>query len=115
MPKKHLFLLGQTLSRLRDLKKSGERRKQVCGTADDKAGGRDGKAKANPWDAIGRNQVRRLAVGESPQRRVAVACDAGLGKSTTVSWVEYRMAAGRGGRRMPLVLGLDARPDPEDE
>ena len=48
--------------------------------------------------------------GEQPPHRSALICDAGLGKSTNMEWLQRQLAE-RGGRRLPLLLRLEDKHD----
>jgi formylglycine-generating enzyme required for sulfatase activity len=108
-----LFLLGQRLSELAGVDDPDRRRFHVCG----------GVARQNPadndrseevWQAVDRQTLHEQAAGllldRPPHRRVALVCDAGLGKTTNLQWLAARIAPGTGSRQVPFLLRLDSGP-----
>jgi formylglycine-generating enzyme required for sulfatase activity len=102
MPAKQLFLLGQQLSVLRPFEKEANRRAHVCGGAGE---GMPGHAHTSYlWLKNQRDQVKARAVAPKDWRRVAIVCDAGLGKSTNLQWVQAQI--GRSRRQVAFLVEL---------
>jgi hypothetical protein len=57
------------------------------------------------WSAIDRVDLCREVCGATPPRRVGLVCDAGLGKTTNMEWLQAQQC--RAGRQVPLLLRLD--------
>src|SRR5262249_43161815 len=100
-PAPKLFLLDQRLSRLSDRVKARDRKSHVCG-----GGGPTEKLEGPAWEPEGRAVLVQRARGPEPRRRVALVCDAGLGKTTTLEYLRTALAR-PGGRQLPLLLRLD--------
>jgi formylglycine-generating enzyme required for sulfatase activity len=109
-----LFLLGQQLSQLVGVDDQKQRQFHVCGGVSgrvpDDARERAGTER-DPWVRLERRSLRPEAAGRSPRRRVALVCDAGLGKTTNLEWLAAAIASEPGGRQVPLLLYLN---DPHD-
>lgn len=110
-----LFLLRQTFSRLDPQVNGRRRRVSVCGQG---ARGEDTgfEKRADPiedWKPISRSEVAAMATMPGEKLRVALACDAGLGKSTNMQWLSSLVARTADCHQVPLVLRLDEadRPD----
>ncbi len=110
---KPLFLNGQTFSRLDPGLPVELRRFCVCGgrfkeqmQGREREAGLEGQAQ-NAWKVISRSNVAEMVTGPKPKLRIAVACDAGLGKSTNMQWLESMMARAPGQGLVPALLRLD--------
>ncbi len=113
--KKGLFLLGQRFSRLSSEIKGSTRRYFVCGHGAKKEGpgSNEKERQIEAWTAIHRNEVGMLATTSPRALRVAIACDAGLGKSTNMAWLESIVARAADCGQVPLLLRLDEANHPE--
>src|SRR5438309_599798 len=102
---KQLFLLGQQLCGLTGVVDPEERRFHVCGGVSAKKPSlARGRGEPCPWTDIDRDSVRTRATGPKPWKRVALVCDAGLGKSTNLEWLCAAIAREQGSRQIPLLL-----------
>src|SRR5579871_4761843 len=97
-----LFLLGQLLSELNSKIPLKHRRGHVCGHAVNRT---DRPAERDPWVEVSREAILDRAAGPSPPGRVALVCDAGLGKTTNLAWLQARLADRR---RLSALLRLDS-------
>jgi formylglycine-generating enzyme required for sulfatase activity len=96
-----LFLLGQKLYRLKAGLSADKRKEHACGTVfDEKA-----------WDFTPRDAICQQILSEKPPLRVAMVCDAGLGKTTNTEWIHAKLAEPHG-RQLPFLLNLQ---DPDDQ
>jgi formylglycine-generating enzyme required for sulfatase activity len=102
-----LFLLGQRLSQLTGVEDPVERRFHVCGGVSAEPLPQRKPAERDLWEGLDRPVLREKAIGHTPHRRVALVCDAGLGKTTNMQWLAAGIAGERGGRQLPLLLRLD--------
>lgn len=75
------FLLGQKLYELTGVADCDERHFHVCGGTWENKPGRLTKTERDPWKELDRDALCVEAAGPSPRQRVALVCDAGLGKS----------------------------------
>jgi formylglycine-generating enzyme required for sulfatase activity len=106
---KEPFLLGQQLSELTAT--DPERVKAlVCHTADRRELPAE-RGQPNDWRAIGRDAVVSTAGGPTPWPRVGLVCDAGLGKTTNMAWLRYRLCQREFRGRLPFLIRLDDRDD----
>lgn len=84
--KKKLLLNGQKLKELRGIDDSDDRRYHICGAGEKPGSDFRDEAKMrenDPWQEIGRSEILKQATAAEPQKRVALVCEAGLGKTTT--------------------------------
>ena len=113
-PKKELFCTSQGLSLLRVRKNvrrylSGGRFWQM--RHQELKGDRKTKS---PWKEIQRDKLVQELTEKGRIKRLAVVCSAGLGKSTNLEWLEFKLAA-PGSRQVPFLLALDEDEElPED-
>jgi hypothetical protein len=107
------FLLGQQLSELVGVDDPEQRRFHVCGGISERGSAARAPAEPerNPWVRIERPAVREQAAGRTPRQRVALVCDAGLGKTTNLEWLAAAIAGEPGSRQVPLLLRLDTTHD----
>jgi hypothetical protein len=104
-----LFLLDQQIMRLKDDVPFGQRRYRVCG--DERPAE---KIVENPWESMPRftdekvpKEVGIVELARSEEwRRVALMCDAGLGKTTNLRWLQRHLCE-PGSRILPLLIPLD--------
>lgn len=99
------FLLGQKLSELIGVTDPEERRFHVCGGVREPE--RRRQADRDPWQALDRDALCADAAGPSPRQRMALVCDAGLGKTTNLEWLQYRICRETASRQVPFLLRLD--------
>ncbi|MBP3957860.1 SUMF1/EgtB/PvdO family nonheme iron enzyme [Gemmata sp. G18] len=90
------FLLGQRLSELDTETHPEDRQRAVCGAPTE-----------SWWGAITRRAVLDRSAGADPPLRVALVCDAGLGKTTNLQWVEAHLGVSRGSSQLPVLIRLD--------
>lgn len=102
------FLLGQKLSELVGVTDPEKRRFHVC---DERVPERSQDADRHSWQELERDALCAEAAGPSPPKRVALVCDAGLGKTTNMEWLACRIAKARGSRQVPFLLRLDTAHD----
>jgi formylglycine-generating enzyme required for sulfatase activity len=100
--KRALFLLGQQIYRLSDKVPVKDRQSQVCGASFDK----------DVWQPVVRDELCAKIIGPEPPQRVAVVCDAGLGKTTNMQWIQGQLATDDS-QQVPLLLRLDDAADLE--
>jgi hypothetical protein len=87
--KKKLFLSDQKFTRLNDTVPVKDRKGYVCGFAENPE---PQKTKIeNPYREISRTEIIERFGKREPGRRVAVAVDAGLGKTTNIHWLQYAL------------------------
>ncbi len=108
---KPLFLLDQQISLLEGTRSSEECRFHVYGGG--KFEGNKPEAVVGKWTNQNRDELIASASGKDPAKRVALACDAGLGKTTNMAWVQARIAAERNcrGRQLPFLVRFDNAAD----
>jgi formylglycine-generating enzyme required for sulfatase activity len=110
-PKKRnqLFLLSQRLAELVSVEDEWRRKLEVCGKADDDEPVAPGRRESqeNPWKEVDRPAIINHAAGPKPWHRVMLVCDAGLGKSTNMAWLQAAIAADATSRRLPVLLQLE--------
>jgi formylglycine-generating enzyme required for sulfatase activity len=104
---KQLFLEGQQFRELLGIDDPDDRRYFVCGVGN--APGSETRAgrEKDPWQTVARSDVRARAAGAEPWRRVALVCDAGLGKTTTTWWLATALALEHRSQQIPLRIRLD--------
>ena len=110
MGERSLFLLGQELSELAGVDDPELRRFHVCGGVSEKMPDevrRPGQPERDPWVRVERRVIRAQAAGHTPRKRVALVCDAGLGKTTNLEWLAAAMVGEPESRQIPLLLRLD--------
>lgn len=95
------FLLDQTFARLAPGLPAADRYRHVCGRGPDTTERSD-----DGWQELRRDGVRGSVVPAARGQRVALVCDAGLGKSTNVAWLASVLARTPDGN-VPLHLRLD--------
>jgi hypothetical protein len=106
-----LFLLGQKLYRLKPDVPPDERKRHVCDAGfDEKAWDAELRFKTDPNGPVG---LVDRALSTEPLNRVALVCDAGLGKTTNMEWLHAHLSK-PGGRQLPVLIRLDTRA-PEDD
>lgn len=66
----------------------------------------DGDHKKSPWRRVKWDALVRRMAADGPLKRVLVVCAGGLGKTTTLRHLEYRLAA-PGSRQSPFFLSLN--------
>ncbi len=103
------FLRGQRLSQLDPVANPKERRGLVCGAV----GGAtpetpESRPDRDPWQPIERSKLLELASGRARPLRVGLVCDAGLGKTTNLQWLEASLAGRPGSGTLPLLIRLDS-------
>jgi formylglycine-generating enzyme required for sulfatase activity len=112
-PPRPTFLLGQQLSQLVGVDDPRRRRTHVCGGVS--SGDESPDSRQEVWQAAEREAVIHRAAGrlpdDRPHLRVALVCDAGLGKTTNMQWLASHLAPGAGSKQTPLLLRLDNRDD----
>jgi formylglycine-generating enzyme required for sulfatase activity len=91
---KKLFLLDQQISVLPFVSDEKQRRALVCGKAVARGEQKPSPEEEYLWLPNQRREVlaRARAPGEKDWRRVAVVCDAGLGKTTNLAYLEAAIA-----------------------
>ena len=110
MGERSLFLLGQELSELAGVDDPELRRFHVCGGVSEKMPDevrRPGQPERDPWVRVECRVIRAQAAGHTPRKRVALVCDAGLGKTTNLEWLAAAMVGEPESRQIPLLLRLD--------
>jgi formylglycine-generating enzyme required for sulfatase activity len=109
-----VFLLGQQMFDLIGIEKPEQRRFHVCGGLSPQMA-RNGLEQATPnhepWVRIERDIICREAAGLTPRKRVALVCDAGLGKTTNLEWLAAAISAEPKSHQIPLLLRLDTTHD----
>jgi formylglycine-generating enzyme required for sulfatase activity len=123
---KTTFLLNQQLSRLDPTLDAKARRFHLFGSNPEGGGEelgyqrlakdqRSQRSRQKVWHPLSRTDLMSLAVDRSSLLRVAVVCDAGMGKSTNMQWLEKTFAELSSPDRhmVPLLLQLDCPVDLE--
>ena len=108
-----LFLLDQTLAQLSDATPLADRKRIICGGEPDDEAAPASKIGYEPWTALARDDMVKTALSREPWKRVALVCDAGNGKTTTMEYMQRELSA-RGSRQLALLLRLDTRNDLEE-
>ncbi len=104
---RQLFLLDQKIYSLKSGLSEAERKEHVCGAQiDDKAWDAEDRFSAGPLGLVDR------ALSADPLNRVALVCDAGLGKTTNMEWLQAKLSA-QGSRQLAVLIRLDTQA-PED-
>jgi hypothetical protein len=106
---KQFFLLDQQIVWLKEGVPFGQRRYHVCG--DERP---TEKIVDNPWEPVRRftdekdpNKVGIVELARSEEwRRVALVCDAGLGKTANLRWLQRHLCEPES-RVLPLLIPLD--------
>jgi hypothetical protein len=104
------FLLGQQIRMLTGVKPE-DQRFHIFGEDAKKAPSerdRQNDDKHEFWKPIASRDelVRDASQAVPPMKRVGLVCDAGLGKTTNMEWLEARIAEESGGRQIPYLLKL---------
>ena len=104
------FLLGQQLKELTGVKPAdlkyhlfGEEAKKAPSERD-----REREPKDDPWKPIDSRDdlIREASLAAPPRKRVGLVCDAGLGKTTNLEWLEAKIAGASNGQQLPYLLKL---------
>jgi formylglycine-generating enzyme required for sulfatase activity len=107
------FLLGQQLSQLVGVDDLRQKRIHICGGVSSKD--ESPESRQDAWQPADRQGIIARAAGRvpasPPHLRVALVCDAGLGKTTNMQWLAAHIAPGEGSRQIPLLLRLDSTDD----
>ena len=101
------FLLDQSFSRLDSALTAAELQRHVCGHIGDEQQSRGREARSEPWETIDRSAPVEMVTNAAKNRRVAIACDAGLGKTTNMQWLQSCVARAAACEQLPLLLRLD--------
>src|SRR5690242_17222134 len=88
-----LFLRGQQLSALTGVAVPKQRCFYVCGGRSDEGeeAASPREPARDPWQPQDRTHLCQKAAGATPDRRVALVCSAGLGKTTNMAWLAARI------------------------
>ena len=103
---KPIFLDGQTLSLMRPIEDLDLLKKIICKGYIPEPDELKGRRK-ELWDRYPRRKLIQQAAGDDPWKRVAVICDAGMGKTTNTHWLAAQFHSAKGSRQIPLYLRMD--------
>ncbi len=110
-----LFLPSQQLSQLNitDPKKLAEFLDLGRDKAKPEAPDRTVRPESGLWHVRTRKIISRLASCARAPRRVALMCDAGLGKTTNMEWIQHAIVSESRGRQIPFLFRLHQEMDLE--
>ena len=94
-PRPLLFLRDQKLYRLKAGLGSDDRKQCLV----------EGEISDN-WEFTPRDTVSQEVLADRPPLRVCLVCDAGLGKTTNMEWLQAQLSQA-GGRQVPILIRLD--------